>query len=33
MISKLTRLTKKGFMAEFFATVVSFEAFVKGLRF
>ena len=30
MISKLTTLTKKGFMSEFFAGVVSFEAFVKG---
>ena len=32
MISKLTKLTKKGFMGEFFASLVSFEAFVKGLR-
>ncbi len=31
MVSKLTRLTKKAFQGEFFASVVSFEAFVKGL--
>ena len=30
MISKLTKLTKKGFMGELFASVVSFEAFVLG---
>ncbi len=32
MISKLTKLTKKGFMVKFFASVVSFAFFVKRLR-
>jgi hypothetical protein len=32
MSSKLTKLTKNGFMVEFFASVVSFAFFVMGLR-
>jgi hypothetical protein len=32
MATKLTRLTKKGFMGEFFASVVVFAFFVMGFR-
>jgi hypothetical protein len=32
MNAKLTKLTKKGCMGQFFASVVSFEFFVMGLR-